>query len=417
MVGSVDRFECEIENKWFSKNGAHQMDKLTIQIGAKDVSIDIPTDEAVEQPLKLSSIIIDMTGEQKGTVLVTGGAGYIGSHTVVSLLEAGYSVVALDNFTNSVNSAKNESVALKRVEEITGKKVHFYRCDLLDKDAVGRIFAAHRIDSVIHFAALKAVGESMSNPLLYYKNNMIGMINLLEVMDSHGIYRMVFSSSCTVYGEPERLPITEENPTGNVTNVYGRTKYFIEEMLKDAVRADPKWNIIALRYFNPVGAHKSGLIGEDPTKQFTNLMPYISQVAIGKKDVLTIFGNDYDTPDGTGVRDYVHVMDLASGHVAALNKLDREHLGLKMYNLGTGKGISVLELIQTFERVNKVKIPYVIQARRAGDISSMFANATLAEQELGWKAVHSVEEMCEDFWRWQTMNPSGYKTEQANGHH
>lgn len=241
-----------------------------------------------------------MTGEQKGIVLVTGGAGYIGSHTVVSLLEAGYSVVALDNFTNSVNSNKNDSVALKRVETITGKPITFYRCDLLDKDAVEAIFKAHKIESVIHFAALKAVGESMTNPLLYYKNNMIGMINLLEVMDSHGIYKMVFSSSCTVYGEPERLPITEENPTGNVTNVYGRTKYFIEEMLKDAVRADAKWNIIALRYFNPVGAHKSGMIGEDPTKQFTNLMPYISQVAIGKKDVLTIFGNDYNTPDGTG---------------------------------------------------------------------------------------------------------------------
>ncbi|XP_053694230.1 UDP-glucose 4-epimerase-like isoform X2 [Sabethes cyaneus] len=358
-----------------------------------------------------------MTGEQKGTVLVTGGAGYIGSHTVVSLLEAGYSVVALDNFTNSVNSAKNESVALQRVEEITGKQITFYRCDLLDKDAVNAIFKAHKIDSVIHFAALKAVGESMTNPLLYYKNNMIGMINLLEVMDSHRIYKMVFSSSCTVYGEPETLPITEENPTGNVTNVYGRTKYFIEEMLKDAVRADAKWNIIALRYFNPVGAHKSGRIGEDPTKQFTNLMPYISQVANGKKDVLTIFGNDYNTPDGTGVRDYVHVMDLASGHVAALDKLDRMHLGLKMYNLGTGKGISVMELIKTFETVNNVTIPYVIQERRAGDISAMYANATLAESELGWKAVHSVEEMCEDFWRWQQMNPNGYKSEQMNGFH
>ncbi|XP_035773184.1 UDP-glucose 4-epimerase-like isoform X1 [Anopheles albimanus] len=405
MVGTVstsllkDGFQCE--SKWYNTgrgtNSVHKSEEIQLHLS--------------------TTISTNMTGEQKGTVLVTGGAGYIGSHTVVSLLEAGYAVVALDNFTNSVNSAKNESVALKRVEEITGRKVHFYRCDLLDKDAVERIFKAHRIDSVIHFAALKAVGESMSNPLLYYKNNMIGMINLLEVMDGLGIYKMVFSSSCTVYGEPERLPITEENPTGNVTNVYGRTKYFIEEMLKDAVRADPKWNIIALRYFNPVGAHKSGRIGEDPTKQFTNLMPYIAQVAIGKKDVLTIFGNDYDTPDGTGVRDYVHVMDLASGHVAALNKLDKEHLGLKMYNLGTGKGISVMELINTFERVNGVKIPYVIQDRRAGDISSMFANATLAETELGWKAVHSVEEMCEDFWRWQTMNPNGYKTDQANGHH
>lgn len=232
----------------------------------------------------------------------------------------------------------------------------------------------HKIDSVIHFAAMKAVGESMQNPLMYYKNNMIGMINLLEVMKQHRVFNLVFSSSCTVYGEPKHLPITEENDTGKVTNVYGRTKFFIEEMLRDLQVAEKDWNMIALRYFNPVGAHQSGIMGEDPTKAFTNLMPYISQVAIGKKDVLTIFGDDYETPDGTGIRDYIHVMDLATGHVAALEKLEKTHLGLKMYNLGTGKGVSVLELVKTFEKVNDVKIPYVVQARREGDISTMFAD-------------------------------------------
>lgn len=264
---------------------------------------------------------------------------------------------------------------------------------------------------------MKAVGESMQFPLLYYKNNIIGMINLLELMKQHEIYNLVFSSSCTVYGEPEKLPITEERETGNVTNVYGRTKYFIEEMLKDLSVADDKWNIIALRYFNPVGAHKSGKIGEDPTKQFTNLMPFLSQVAFGKKDALTIFGDDYNTPDGTGVRDYIHVMDLASGHVAAMKKLEQGKFGIKMYNLGTGAGVSVMELLTTFEKVNNVKVPFVVQARRQGDISTMYADATLAQTELGWKAVHSLEEMCEDFWRWQTMNPDGYKTGQpSNGH-
>uniref|UniRef100_A0A1L8E3I3 UDP-glucose 4-epimerase n=1 Tax=Nyssomyia neivai TaxID=330878 RepID=A0A1L8E3I3_9DIPT len=350
------------------------------------------------------------------TVLVTGGAGYIGSHCVVSLQEAGYQVIALDNFTNAVNNFKNESMALQRVAQITGKDVAFYKCDLLDKEALEQIFQQYKIDSVIHFAAMKAVGESMQQPLLYYKNNLIGMIHLLEVMKKHKVFNLVFSSSCTVYGEPKELPITEEKETGKVTNVYGRTKFFIEEMLRDISVAEEEWNIIALRYFNPVGAHKSGLIGEDPTKQFTNLMPYISQVASGKKDCLTIFGDDYDTPDGTGIRDYIHVMDLSTGHVKALEKLEKQHLRLKMYNLGTGKGVSVLELLQTFERVNNVKVPYVIEARREGDISSMYADPTLAETELGWKAECTLEEMCTDFWRWQTMNPNGYKTGIVNGH-
>lgn len=336
------------------------------------------------------------------TVFVTGGTGYIGSHCIVDLLNEGYEVITIDNLTNS------RSGALRRVEEITGKKVTFYQCDLLDGETVHKIFAKHKIDYVIHFAAMKAVGESMQFPLIYYKNNVIGTINLIEAMKANNVYQMVFSSSCTVYGDPEHLPITEDHPTGAVTNVYGRTKYLIEEMLKDLSRADEKWNIIALRYFNPVGAHPSGRLGEDPTKNFTNLMPYIGQVAIGKKPNLTIFGSDYDTPDGTGVRDYIHVMDLASGHVSALTKLDQEHLRFKTYNLGTGQGVSVLQLVKAFEAVTDTKVPYELKPRREGDIVSMFANTTLAKNDLGWTAKYSLENMCEDFWRWQTMNPDGY---------
>ncbi|XP_055321058.1 UDP-glucose 4-epimerase-like [Sitodiplosis mosellana] len=351
------------------------------------------------------------------TVLVTGGAGYIGSHCVVTLQEAGYEVIALDNFANSVDDGYDGSLALKRVEKITGTPVKFYKCDLLDTVQLEKIFENHKIDSVIHFAAMKAVGESMQYPMLYYKNNIIGMINLLEIMKKYNIYNLVFSSSCTVYGEPEELPITEEKRIGqSITNVYGRTKFFIEEILKDVTHSEDKWNIIALRYFNPVGAHESGLIGEDPTKQFTNLMPFISQVAAGKKDSLTIFGNDYDTPDGTGIRDYIHVMDLATGHVAALHKLEKSHIKIKAYNLGTGRGVSVLNLINTFEKTNNVSVPYTFEARRAGDISTMYADPSLAERELGWKANRSLEQMCSDFWRWQKMNPVGYKTVLTNGH-
>ncbi|XP_047514080.1 UDP-glucose 4-epimerase-like [Pieris napi] len=341
------------------------------------------------------------------TVLVTGGAGYIGSHCVVDLLDAGYDVVAIDNFANAVGDEEG-SPALNRAEQITGKKITFYEADLLDKAQINGIFDKHNIDCVIHFAALKAVGESMQQPLLYYQNNLLGMLNLLEVMRSHNCYQMVFSSSCTVYGEPKHLPITETHATGNITNVYGRTKYFIEEMLKDLSAADAKWNIISLRYFNPVGAHPSGLIGEDPTKEFTNLMPFMAQVALGKKPVLTIFGNDYNTPDGTGIRDYIHVMDLANGHVAALNLLCTSHLGLKIYNLGTGRGVSVKELVDVFERVTGTKVPTKYVARRLGDITAMWADATLANTELGWTTTRSIEQMCTDFWRWQTMNPDGY---------
>ncbi|KAK8374713.1 hypothetical protein O3P69_018676 [Scylla paramamosain] len=322
------------------------------------------------------------------TVFVTGGTGYIGSHCIVDLLNEGYEVITIDNLTNS------RSGALRRVEEITGKKVTFYQCDLLDGETVHKIFAKHKIDYVIHFAAMKAVGESMQFPLIYYKNNVIGTINLIEAMKANNVYQMVFSSSCTVYGDPEHLPITEDHPTGAVTNVYGRTKYLIEEMLKDLSRAEEKWNIIALRYFNPVGAHPSGRLGEDPTKNFTNLMPYIGQVAIGKKPNLTIFGSDYDTPDGTGVRDYIHVMDLASGHVSALTKLDQEHLKFKPLNLGLGHGISVLEFVKEFERLTKVHIPYEFAGRRIGDVATLVCDGSRGMKELKWQPTRSFQVMC-----------------------
>ncbi|XP_064108328.1 UDP-glucose 4-epimerase-like isoform X2 [Macrobrachium nipponense] len=342
-----------------------------------------------------------MSRQQK-TVFVTGGTGYIGSHCILELLNEGYEVVTIDNLTNS------RAGALRRVQEITGKSVIFYQCDLLDGEAVNKIFSKHKIDYVIHFAAMKAVGESMQFPLIYYKNNVIGTINLMEAMKAHNVYQMVFSSSCTVYGDPEHLPIKEDHPTGNVTNVYGRTKYLIEEMLKDLSKAEEKWNIISLRYFNPVGAHPSGRLGEDPTKNFTNLMPYIGQVAIGKKDSLTIFGNDYNTVDGTGVRDYIHVMDLASGHVAALSKLEKEHLRYKPLNLGLGHGLSVLQFIKEFERITKTTIPYHFVERRVGDVATLFCDGSRSMEELNWKPIRDFQVMCEDFWRWQTMNPDGY---------
>lgn len=344
------------------------------------------------------------------TIFVTGGAGYIGSHCVVELLEAGYQVIACDNFANSVNGEEGTATSLERVEEITGKKVTFYQCDLLDYARLDKIFDQHKIDCVIHFAAMKAVGESMEVPLLYYKNNVVGTINLLEVMKSHQCYQLVFSSSCCVYGNPARLPITEDSPIGDVTNVYGRTKYLIEEMLMDLSRSDELWNIVSLRYFNPVGAHPSGKIGEDPTKPYSNLMPYIAQVALGNKPSLTIFGDDYDTPDGTGVRDYIHVMDLASGHVAALAKVEKDKLRYRTYNLGSGVGVSVIQLLQTFGKVTGKKVAYELKPRREGDICAMYSNGERAKQELGWTPCFTLEQMCEDFWRWQTMNPQGYRT-------
>ena len=335
------------------------------------------------------------------SILVTGGAGYIGSHTVIELLNAGYEVVVLDNL---VNSSKE---SLKRVEEITGKKVTFYEGDIADRELLKKMFEAENIDSCIHFAGLKAVGESVSKPLEYYSNNISGSLVLFDEMRNHNVKNIIFSSSATVYGDPAFVPITEECPMGEITNPYGRTKAMLEQILTDIQKADPEWNVILLRYFNPIGAHKSGKIGENPNGIPNNLMPYITQVAVGKLKELGVFGNDYDTPDGTGVRDYIHVVDLAKGHVKALKKIE-ENPGLAIYNLGTGKGYSVLDIVKNFEAATGVKIPYVIKARRPGDIATCYSDASKAEKELGWKAENGIKEMCADSWRWQSNNPNGY---------
>mgnify|MGYP004486411361 FL=1 len=334
-------------------------------------------------------------------ILVTGGAGFIGSHTVVELQNAGYEVVVCDNLCNSSRKS------LERVEQITGKPVKFYESDILDKAAMEQIFTENQIDSVIHFAGLKAVGESVAKPWEYYHNNITGTLVLVDVMRAHNVKNIIFSSSATVYGNPAFIPITEDCPKGQCTNPYGWTKSMLEQILTDIQKADPEWNVILLRYFNPIGAHKSGLIGENPNGTPNNLMPYITQVAIGKRKELGIFGNDYDTHDGTGVRDYIHVVDLAKGHVAAIRKLN-EKAGLKIYNLGTGKGYSVLDMVHNFEAATGVKIPYVIQPRRPGDIATCYSSAELAKKELGWVAENDIREMCEDSWRWQKMNPNGF---------
>ncbi|NLM75940.1 MAG: UDP-glucose 4-epimerase GalE [Clostridiaceae bacterium] len=334
-------------------------------------------------------------------VLVTGGAGYIGSHTCVELLNEGYDVVVIDNL---INSSKN---SLDRVEEITGRKLTFYQTDLLDRDAVEDIFRKEKIDSVIHFAGLKAVGESVSKPLEYYYNNIVGTLILCDTMRKYGVKKLVFSSSATVYGKPETVPIKEDFPL-SATNPYGRTKLMIEEILRDLYVSDNLWHIVILRYFNPVGAHKSGRIGEDPIGIPNNLVPYITQVAVGKLDFLPIYGNDYDTPDGTGVRDYIHVVDLAKGHLKALEKL-KNGKGVLTYNLGTGKGYSVLEMVRSFERVCRKPIKYKIMPRRPGDIAICYADPSKAREELGWVAEKGLDEMCEDAWRWQTNNPNGYE--------
>lgn len=333
-------------------------------------------------------------------ILVTGGAGFIGSHTCVELLENGYEVVVLDNLCNSSEES------LKRVEKITGKKVTFYKADLLDRKAVEAVFSKEKIESVIHFAGLKAVGESVQMPLEYYHNNITGTLILCDVMRAHGVKKMIFSSSATVYGSPETVPIKEDFPL-SVTNPYGRTKLMLEEILTDLHVADAEWNVVLLRYFNPIGAHQSGLIGEDPNGIPNNLTPYITQVAIGKLKEVGVFGEDYDTPDGTGVRDYIHVVDLAKGHVKALNKLS-EAPKVRIYNLGTGKGYSVLEVIQAFSEAIGKPIPYRILERRAGDIAICYADPALAREELGWVAEKGIREMCEDAWRWQTQNPDGF---------
>jgi len=333
-------------------------------------------------------------------ILITGGAGYIGSHTCVELLQAGYEVVAVDNFANS------HPEVLSRIGEITGKTFAFHELDLLDTAGLSRVFDEHRIEAVIHFAGLKAVGESVRYPLLYYGTNIDSTLSLCRVMDARGVKRIVFSSSATVYGLPERVPITEDAPVGAV-NPYGRTKEMIERILTDVHASDPEWGIALLRYFNPIGAHASGRIGEDPRGIPNNLLPYITQVAVGKLERLSVYGSDYPTHDGTGIRDYIHVTDLAKGHLRALERvLDRP--GVDAYNLGTGRGVSVLDIVRAFEAATGRSVPYRLADRRAGDVAVCYADTAKAERELGWKAELGIEDMCRDAWRWQMQNPDGY---------
>ena len=338
-------------------------------------------------------------------ILVTGGAGYIGSHTLIELNEAGFDFIVLDNFSNSSEEA------IKRVEKIINKKIPFLKGDIRDKEVLRKIFRDFEIESVIHFAALKAVGESVEKPLEYYENNVCGTINLLEVMKEFNVKKFVFSSSATVYGEPEKMPVTEEMQTGvGITNPYGRSKYMIEEILKDLFISDNSWKIAILRYFNPVGAHESGTIGEDPEGIPNNLMPFISQVAVGKLPKLRVFGGDYPTKDGTGVRDFIHVVDLANAHVKAIEYLNKNELDKPLIvNLGTGQGYSVLEMVKAFEEASGVKIPYEIGERRAGDIAEIYANPDKAKELLEWEAKRGIKEMCESSWKWQSKNPKGYK--------
>lgn len=333
-------------------------------------------------------------------VLLTGGAGYIGSHTAVECLAAGHEVVVFDNLSNS------SVISLDRVKTIAGKAATFVQGDIRNRAELHQLFADHRIDAVVHFAGLKAVGESVEKPILYYDNNIAGSIVLFEVMAEVGVKAIVFSSSATVYGDPATVPITEDFPL-SATNPYGRSKLFIEEMLRDIVLSDAGWNVALLRYFNPVGAHESGLIGEDPRGIPNNLMPYVAQVAVGRRQQLSVFGGDYSTPDGTGVRDYIHVVDLARGHVAALNKLHQLG-GVQTWNLGTGHGVSVLDMVRAFEAASGKSVPYQIVARRAGDVAQCWADSTRAAQELGWHAEYDLPRMCADAWRWQQGNPEGY---------
>ena len=336
-----------------------------------------------------------------GTILVTGGCGYIGSHTVLELSNKNYQVVVVDNFSNS------SFESLRRVQKITGKEVIFYEADVRDCEAMEKIFAAHKFDAVIHFAAFKAVGESCKLPLKYYENNISGTVTLLKVMEKYNVKKIIFSSSATVYGDPEKLPL-DENCRLSTTNPYGSTKLMMENIMQDVQKADPAWNIILLRYFNPVGAHESGLIGEDPKGIPNNLMPFVAQVASGKLACINVFGDDYDTPDGTGVRDYIHVVDLARAHVAALKAIVANK-GIAIYNIGTGHGYSVLDVVKAFEKANGVPVPYAIKPRRPGDIATCYCNPAKAEAELGWKAQFGIEEMCRDSWNWQKNNPNGFE--------
>lgn len=333
-------------------------------------------------------------------ILLTGGAGYIGSHTAIELDKAGHEIVIVDNLVNS----KEEAV--RRVEKIINKKIAFVNADVRDREAMDKIFKSQKIDAVIHFAGLKAVGESCVKPLEYYENNMNATFVLVDVMRQNGCKNIIFSSSATVYGDPAIIPITEECPKGHCTNPYGQTKSMLEEVLSDVQKADNEWNVVLLRYFNPIGAHKSGLIGENPNGIPNNLMPYITQTAIGMRKELGVFGNDYDTPDGTGVRDYIHVVDLAAGHVAALKAIER-NCGLAIYNLGTGHGYSVLDVVKAFEKANGLKVPYSIKPRRPGDIATCYCNPAKAKAELGWEAQYGIEDMCRDSWNFQKNNPNG----------
>ena len=336
-------------------------------------------------------------------ILLTGGAGFIGSHTCVELMKAGHDVVIVDNYVNS------QPEALRRVEQITGRPFKSYEADCCDREAMDRIFTENKIDAVIHFAGLKAVGESVRIPLRYYRNNLDSTLTLCEVMAAHGCKRLVFSSSATVYGVPDEVPLREDMFCKGCTNPYGWTKYMIEKIMGGVVEADPEWSVVLLRYFNPIGAHESGLIGENPNGIPNNLMPYITKVAAGQLKQLSVFGNDYDTPDGTGVRDYIHVVDLARGHVDAC-AYAAEHKGIEIINLGTGVGYSVLDIVNTFQRVNNVPVPYVIAPRRAGDVAACYADPTKARELLGWTAQKNLEDMCRDSWNWQSKNPNGYQS-------
>lgn len=335
-------------------------------------------------------------------ILVTGGSGYIGSHTVIELIKAGHEAVVLDNLCNSSEKS------LQRVEQITGVKISFYKADIRDREALESIFDKEKFDACIHFAGLKAVGESCVKPWEYYENNISGTLTLIDVMRNHGCKNIIFSSSATVYGDPDSVPVTEDMPKKPCTNPYGTTKSMLEQILTDIQAADPEWNVVLLRYFNPIGAHESGLIGENPSGIPNNLMPYITQVAVGRREELGVFGDDYDTPDGTGVRDYIHVVDLAIGHVKAIERFKLNN-GLDIYNLGTGKGTSVLELVHAFEDATGITIPYSIKPRRPGDIATNYAKCDKAEKEIGFKAQFDIKRACEDSWRWQKNNPNGFE--------
>ncbi|KAK2826278.1 hypothetical protein Q5P01_020492 [Channa striata] len=374
---------------------------------------DVEFTKGLHQKGRFPLLSEDSVQRMAEKVLVTGGAGYIGSHCVVELIEAGYQPVVVDNFSNAVRGEGDVAESILRIEKLLGTNIEFHDLDLLDRPGLDKLFKKHSFSAVMHFAGLKAVGESVEKPLHYYRVNLTASMNLLEVMQAHRVHNLVFSSSATVYGDPQHLPIDEQHPVGGCTNPYGKSKYFIEEMIKDHCKAEKDWNAVLLRYFNPIGAHYSGQIGEDPQGIPNNLLPYVAQVAIGRRECLSVFGNDYDTIDGTGVRDYIHVVDLAKGHIAALKKL-KDDCGCKVYNLGTGRGYSVLQMIKAMENASGREISYKIAPRRGGDIASCYADPRLAEKELGWKAEFDLERMCADLWKWQSMNPTGFSNGTAS---